>query len=299
MPPDRAPTPPAAPPSRRGAVTGLAAAALGAGCSPLAAFNTLAPRDAARQVGQGLSYGPDPQQALDLYAPPGGAKGAPVVVFVHGGAWDSGRRQDYGFAGRALAAQGFLAAVIGYRLVPQVRYPAFVEDAAAAVAWLAQHAATYGGDPQRIALTGHSAGAYIAMMTVLDTDFLRAQGLQAGVIKAAAGLSGPYDFLPLAVASTQAAFGAWPNLPQTQPINHVHPGAPPIFLAHGTKDDLVWPRNSVRLAAALTAAGDEAQLKLYPGLTHADVVLALSRPFRGKAPVLADLAAFLHAHLGA
>ena len=285
---------------RRGLILAASslAGALASACSPLTAFNTLAPRDPAAQAGRDIAYGPDPRQRLDVYTPKGGAAGAPVLVFFYGGGWDSGRRQDYAFAGQALAAQGFVTVVPDYRLVPQVRYPDFLTDCAAAVAWAHAHAATYGGDPDRILLAGHSAGAYNAMMLALDSRYLRAAGVDPRFIRAAAGLSGPYDFLPFRVKSTLDTFGQAPDPAATQPINHVAPGAPPIFLAHGDRDTLVYPKNTLALAAALTQAGDTVEAKIYPGLSHADVVLALSRPFRGKAPVLADMTAFLKAHAG-
>ena len=221
-----------------------------------------------------------------------------MLVFFYGGGWDSGRRQDYAFAGQALAAQGFVTVAPDYRLVPQVRYPDFLTDCAAAVAWAHAHAAAYGGDPDRILLAGHSAGAYNAMMLALNTRYLRDAGVDPRVIRAAAGLSGPYDFLPFRVKSTLETFGQASDPAATQPINHVAPGAPPIFLAHGDKDTLVYPKNTLALAAALSRAGDTVEVKIYPGLSHADLVLALSRPFRGKAPVLADMTAFLKAHAG-
>ena len=285
---------------RRGLILAASslAGALASACSPLTAFNTLAPRDPAARAGRDIAYGPDPRQRLDVYTPKGGAAGAPVLVFFYGGGWDSGRRQDYAFAGQALAAQGFVTVAPDYRLVPQVRYPDFLTDCAAAVAWAHAHAATYGGDPDRILLAGHSAGAYNAMMLALDSRYLRAAGVDPRFIRAAAGLSGPYDFLPFRVKSTLDTFGQAPDPAATQPINHVAPGAPPIFLAHGDKDTLVYPKNTLALAAALSRAGDTVEVKIYPGLSHADLVLALSRPFRGKAPVLADMTAFLKAHAG-
>lgn len=221
-----------------------------------------------------------------------------MLVFFYGGGWNSGRRQDYAFVGQALASRGFLCVVPDYRLVPQVRYPAFVEDAASAVRWTRDHAARYGGDPDRIMLSGHSAGAYIALQTALDTTFLSQAKVDPAIIRAVAGLSGPYDFLPLDVAESQAAFGGYFDLPSTQPINHVRPGAPPAFLAHGSKDTLVRLRNTLNLGHALEAAGDVVEIKVYQGLSHPDTVLALSRPFRGRAPILADMTNFLMAHSG-
>jgi acetyl esterase/lipase len=285
--------------TRREFARGLAgaAAALQAACSPLAAFNTLAPRDPARRVAGAAPFGPSPHQRLDAYAPIVRPGAAPVVVFFHGGGWNSGRRQDYAFVGRALAACGFLTLVPDYRLYPQVRYPDFLRDGAAAVRWAREHAAGLGGDADRIALAGHSAGAYNAVMLGLDPVFLSEAGVPQGAIRALVGLSGPYDFLPLKSPVTRASFGEAQDLAATQPINHVGAGAPPTFLAHGLDDTVVQPRNAVVLAEALKRAGATVKLELYPGLGHADTVLALSRPFRRKAPELRDAADFLHAHL--
>jgi dipeptidyl aminopeptidase/acylaminoacyl peptidase len=107
------------------------------------------------------------------------------------------------------------------------------------------------------------------------------------------GLSGPYDFLPLLEADVQDMFGPPPNYPESQPINFVRAGAPPMLLVHGTRDETVWPKNSRNLATALRARGVPVTLKLYPKLVHADTVAALSKPARGRAPTLADIAAFL------
>jgi acetyl esterase/lipase len=282
--------------TRRGLNSALAGAGalLTAACSPLTLYNNLAPRDPARRAGRDIAYGPDPRQKLDVYTPET-ASGAPwpVLVFFYGGGWNSGRRQDYAWVGQSLAARGFLVVVPDYRLVPQVRYPAFVQDGAAAVRWTQDHAGAFGGDPQRILLAGHSAGAYIALQLAMDQAFLRDAGVDLRRIKGVAGLSGPYDFLPFDVPASREAFGQWPDAKDTQPINHVGAGRPAAFLAHGDKDDTVMLSNTVNLAKALRAAGDEVEEKIYPGVDHPGIILALSPLFRGKAPVLADMTAFL------
>jgi acetyl esterase/lipase len=91
-----------------------------------------------------------------------------VIVFFYGGGWHAGERGDYGFAAAAFAAQGFIAVIPDYRLVPEVRYPEFLEDGALALHWVVAHIAEYGGDPGKICVAGHSAGAYIAAMLALD-----------------------------------------------------------------------------------------------------------------------------------
>ncbi|MFT4252046.1 MAG: alpha/beta hydrolase [Caulobacter sp.] len=232
---------------------------------------------------------------MDVYAPPGGAEGAPVLVFFYGGAWNSGRRVDYGWAARALAAQGFLVVLPDYRLHPEVRYPSFLEDGALATRWAVDHAANLGGDPSRLLLAGHSAGAYIAAMLALDVGYLRVAGVDPFAVKGFAGLSGPYAFLPLDGAISARTFGHVEDLPATQPISFVRADAPAAFLATGEADITVRPRNTRRLAEALREAGVTVEEQIYPGLDHAAPLLALSRPFRKKAPVLAAMAAFLKA----
>lgn len=285
--------------TRRTLLAGFTALAAGltAACSPLTLFATLAPRDLARRGAAGIAYGPDPRQALDIYTPAIPAPGLPVAVFFYGGSWDSGRRGDYRWVGQALASRGFVAVVADYRLFPQVRFPDFLDDCAAAVRWTAAHAATYGGDPSHIVLVGHSAGAYNAMMLALDPSYLRRAGVDPAVIRAVAGLAGPYDFLPLDGPVTRQTFGDAPDLALTQPVHFAGPGAPRVFLATGEADTTVYPRNSRKLEKVLRAAGVTVQADYYPGIDHAGVLLALSRPLRGRAPVLDQMTTFLKAGL--
>ncbi len=234
---------------------------------------------------------------LDVWTPAGGGRNLPVIVFFYGGAWNSGARGEYGFAGRAFAARGFVVVVADYRLYPDVRFPAFVDDAALAVKWARDHAAQYGGDPDKIALAGHSAGAHIAALVALDPHYLTDLGVEPGVVKAAALLSGPYDFLPFTNGAARDALGQWPRPVETQPVHFARKDAPPMLLVSGTADTTVRARNSQALAKALRQAGAEVELKLYKGQTHTDTIKSLSPLFRGNNPALADSVAFLKAHL--
>jgi len=274
---------------------GLASAA---GCSRLGAFDTLVPKDSGSQLAsRGAAYGSDPRQQLDIYRPSTGEAKAPTIVFIYGGSWNSGRRQEYDFVGRAFASRGFVTVIADYRLVPEHVYPAFVQDSAKAVAWAYRNIAAYGGDPHKLFVVGHSAGAYNAMMVTLQPGFLRREGLPASIIDAAVGLSGPYDFLPLDVEETQAAFKGVANLPATQPVTWAGRGRkPPVFVATGEADTLVLPRNTKALARALRAAGNSVEEKYYPGVDHAGTLLAISRPLRDDAPVLDDVTEFLGRH---
>lgn len=260
--------------------------------SPLTAFNRFVLKDpGGRLAAHDIAYGEGSRRQLDLYAPRrrDGRTRLPIIAFFYGGNWASGLKQGYGFVGRALAARGYLVAIPDYRLVPEVRFPAFVEDGAAAVEWIVANAAEQGGDPQCIVLMGHSAGAHIAAMLALDPQWL---GEARRSVRGLIGLAGPYDFLPLAGPVTRAAFGQARDLASTQPVNFAAPGAPPALLLHGGGDRTVLPRNSRELARRLAAAGGDSRLKIYPQLGHISILTALALPFRYRAPVLADATAF-------
>lgn len=285
--------------TRRALAAGLASVA--GACSVPTLFNTLAPRDAGgRRVATSVPYRPGPRHTADVYAPTAErpAGGWPLLVFIYGGSWASGDKSIYPFVGTSFAANGFVTVIPDYRLVPEVRFPAFVEDCAAAVAWALANAARYGADPNRLVLLGHSAGAYNAITLTLDRRFLQAAGVDPERVRAAAGLSGPYDFYPFDVDASRNAFGQYPDPRMTQPINLVRPDAPPLFLATGLNDDTVQPRNTLALAQAERAVGGRVEVKTYPGLDHTGAVLAISRPFRGRAPVLRDVLAFYRGVLG-
>lgn len=266
--------------------------------SILSIINILSPKDAgSRKIARDVPYGATERQKLDIYAPKAASGPLPVVFFVYGGSWSDGDRRSYDFAGRAIAAQGFVTVIADYRLVPEVEYPAFLVDCAEAFAWVTQNIGSYGGDASRIALMGHSAGAYNALMLALDQSYLAARGLLPHV-RCYVGLSGPYDFFPFDGPISLRTFGAVRNPRATQPINHVSPQAPPMFLATGDKDTLVYPRNTVALAARLRRVDVVVEEVHYPDLAHPGPLLALGRPARSIAPVLADVARYLHKHLG-
>jgi acetyl esterase/lipase len=266
--------------------------ALAASCSPLKTFNAIVPKDpGVVRVARDEAFRDGPRGSLDLYAPAGTRPGArlPVIVFFYGGSWNSGVKEGYAFVGRALAAQGFLVAIPDYRLVSEAPYPGFLQDGAAAVRWVSANARRFGGDGERIVLAGHSAGAYNAAMLALDERWL---GPDRRVVRGFAGLAGPYSFLPLDNPATQAAFGPETDLAATQPVTHAGAGDPPALLLTAGKDTLVYPHNAERLAAALKAGGVPVEARTYPEVGHIGIVTAISRPFRGKASVLRDLADF-------
>jgi acetyl esterase/lipase len=265
------------------------------GCSPLTAFNTLVPADSGGAAAKtDITYGRHPRQKLDVYVPSKLSAATPVVVVIYGGSWNSGNKSDYAFLGKALSSRGFVAVIADYRLVPEIRFPAFLEDTAEAVAWARTNARQFGGDPDQLYLLGHSAGAYNAVMVALDDQYLRAFGADPSQIRGVIGLAGPYDFLPLDAASTIAAFGKANDLSKTQPINFVSRNAPAMLLATGDADTTVYPRNTVSLSGKLKAAGASVTVRHYPGVGHIGIMLALSLPLRGTAPVLDDITKFIN-----
>lgn len=272
----------------------VGAAAL-AGCSPARLLNVGVDE---RLVQHDLAYGSDPRQRLDLYRPPPNqtrpAAGWPVIVFFYGGSWNDGERADYAFVGNALASRGMLTLVADYRLYPQVRYPEFLRDSALATAWALKNAAAQGGDPRRLFVMGHSAGAYNAAMVALDARWLRAAGLAPSQLAGWLGVAGPYDFIPIVNPKVRPVFHHPDVPPDSQPIGHVSAAAPRTFLAAAASDSLVDPqRNSVQLATALKAVGVPTTLKLYERTNHLTVIGTMAPPLRFLAPLLDDVEAFI------
>jgi acetyl esterase/lipase len=259
-----------------------------AACSPLQTINALTPSSTYTRTTD-LAYGTDPRDRVDVYAPSNLAPGAtaPVVVFFYGGNWNSGSRGEYKFVGEALASRGMVAVIADYRLYPQVRYPAFLEDSAAAVAWTVQHIGSYGGDTKRLFVMGHSAGGYNAAMMALDARWLRAANLSPAIFRGWIGLAGPYDFIPITNEDARPVF-FYPNTPvASQPINHVTAVAPPALLVASRSDRLVNPvRNTGGLAAKLRAAGVPVEEIYTEHTSHASLVGSLALPLRGLAPTL-------------
>src|SRR3984885_806258 len=172
-----------------------------------------------------LPYGQDARQRLDVYSPRQ-ATNRPVVIFWYGGSWGKGKKSNYRFVGTTLAERGFVAVLPDYRLYPQVTFPLFDEDGARALAWVEQHAQEFGGDPQRIVLMGHSAGAQIAAFIAYNHAFDEKAGAQTKSIVGLVGLSGPY----VLITDTRELRATFPP-PFTeadwQPLDYVDAASPP------------------------------------------------------------------------
>lgn len=285
------------------AVPALAAVASLGACSWSDVLNAAAPKQRIQRR-RDIPYGPDPRHRLDYFRPDD-AKGGwghprPVVVFMHGGSWRTGSKDDYAFVGYRLAQEGYEVIIANYRLVPDIRFPAFVEDAAQVLAWTAEDADSPAFGRKELFVMGHSAGAHIAAMVALDRRFLAVHGLDpAERLKGWIGLSGPYDFLPFSSRSVAEVFETT-NPDDSQPINFVADGrpGPPALLVTGNDDTTVLPKNSRNLARAILDAGGQADLIGYDGVGHTGTLLAFGPSFASRAPVLEDLNRFVDRRLG-
>jgi len=269
---------------------GLCLCAFTPGCGPVEALNTTVDTRGL-VLRRDIAYGPAPRQAMDVWAPEG-ATALPVMVFFYGGSWQRGSRADYRFVAAELARRGFVVVVPDYRVSPDVPFPVFIEDGAAAVALTRREAPAWGGDPRRVVLMGHSAGAHIAAMLALDPRWLAAASDSRDAIAGMIGIAGPYDFLPLQDADIKRVFAAAADLRDTQPITFADGHAPPLLLLHGADDRVVLPRNSERLATRVQEAGGRATLRIYPNVGHVGVMLGFAPLFRSWSPVLDDTARF-------
>ncbi len=250
------------------------------------------------QLTSSIAYAERSRHKLDVCRPRD-ATAAPVIIFFYGGAWQSGYKELYRYVAKALARRGYVAVVPDYRIYPEVCYPDFLDDGAMVVRWVKDNIARFGGDPDKLFVKGHSAGAHIAAMLSIDARWLGKVGLDprrdiAGLI----GIAGPYDLMPLRDDKLKMIFGGV-NRPETQPIYHVTPGAPPALLMTGGRDQLVEPGNSIRLAARLAAAGNAATLLTYPRVGHFIIIAALAPFLRLFVPVMRDVDAFIAATLRA
>jgi acetyl esterase/lipase len=230
---------------------------------------------------------------LDVYSPQGAAA-APVVVFFYGGAWLNGERAWYRYAGEALSKHGIVVVVPDYRKSPQVKFPTFMDDAAQAVAWARANAAQYGGDPTRLFVMGHSAGAHIGALLATDARYLARVNMKPRDLAGFIGLAGPYDFAPFSDDYLIDIFGSDADAQQAaMPASYVDGDEPPMLLMQGLADTTVRPDNTRSLAAKLTAQGEPVETKFYPGIGHTRIALSLASPFSGWTTALADTLDFI------
>lgn len=245
-------------------------------------------------VERDIAFGEHTRQRLDLYRPPAGTpERAAIIVFLYGGSWSSGSKDVYAFVGQALAARGFTTVIPDYRLYPDVQFPAFVEDTAAAYAWASLNLAERCNPARPIIVAGHSAGGHMAALLAYDPRYIAQASATALPPAAIIGLAGPYTFEPTRWPSTKDAFASVADTPDVpRPVTFVRPTAPPALLLHGAADELVHLKNTRELAAALREAGSTTDTEIYPGIGHIGLVLTLARPLRWRAPTLEHMVTF-------
>lgn len=240
-----------------------------------------------------VAYGPSPRQRVDVYRPRATDTTPPIVVFFYGGSWRRGDKESYRFVGEYLSRLGVIAIVADYRLHPEVTFPAFVEDGAAAVAWAVREARSLGGDPSRVYAMGHSAGAHIAVLLALEPRYLAARGMESERLAGVIGISGPYDTDLSSIRWLRAVFPGERAGEDARAITKARAGAPPMLLANGGRDGLVSPRHAVALATRLRELGNRVDLRIYENAGHGDILLGLSSTLSGGLTLGPDLLAFV------
>ena len=257
-----------------------------AACAPVNVLNGITPSGSFSKTTD-VSFGALERQKMDIYLAETSRDAAPVIVFIHGGSWDSGSKDIYKFLAEGFTKDGFDVVVPNYRLYPETSYPGFIEDNALAVA------ETIKRFPNRqVALMGHSAGGYNVLMLGLVPKYLQAAGVdRCSQIAGIAALSAPVGIVPL---NEEPLITIFPDrfTKADAPLNQVSGPAPKLFLVNGKDDKTVYPDNSVALGEKIRARGGDAQVKIYDGMNHTDAVKVLSRRFEGGSELKADLVAF-------
>ncbi len=244
-----------------------------------------------------IAYGSGLRQRYDVYRPvasegrvPGAA--VPVVFFVHGGSWETGDKHSYRWVGQALAAQGVIAVLPNYGLMPDRRFPGFVDDAAHAVADAYKKIPLWGGDTSRVVLMGHSAGAHIAALVAYDARYLAAYGLTPQVFSGFVGLSGPYDF----IFDTPLLKRTFSGTPEQEydalPVHFVTGQSLRTLLVMGRDDRTVNPRNTHSLAKRLGEVGVSFDTLWVDG-THGVSVGAFARTNRNGSEIVRRVREFV------
>ncbi len=258
-----------------------------------------------RDVSYWTAQAPDPapeKHRLNLFLPDGAAEPWPTVIFVHGGGWTEGDkdltvgyRDVYNNIGRFFAARGIGAAVVNYGLLPEVDWPAQIEDVARAVAFVHERIGRYGGDPGALFLMGHSAGAQLAARVALDTAALAPFGVPeeaiCGVISVSGAALDLTDEKTYALSDDPAyyarRFGTQPGWQAAaSPIRFARPDAPPFLILFAGGESQALQRQSWLLNAALQEAGAASEVVVVPGMSHTRIVLALSRDDRTAGPAM-------------
>jgi acetyl esterase/lipase len=242
------------------------------------------------------AYGSELLQKLDVYIPANTMeKQLDVLVFFYGGRWTYGAKEDYRFVAATFVKEGFIVVIPDYRKYPQVRFPVFVEDGARALAWVSDHIVEWHGNPARIHVVGHSAGAHIGALLAADPHYLADVGKDRSLtVHDFAGLAGPYAFTP-DEPDLEDIFGPPQNYPNMQVTTFIDGTQPPMLLLYGNKDTAVKLANLERLEQRIKQRGGCVRSRIYPNADHTDLIEALSWWNRQTVPVVEDITKFFGA----
>jgi acetyl esterase/lipase len=237
-----------------------------------------------------IAYGREPLQTLDVYRPKAIAPNHKVLMFFYGGGWSDGSKKDYAFVADRFTRYGYTVIIPDYRKYPDVTFPAFVQDTAAAVAWVHQHVPS-----QALFVMGHSAGAYNTVMMATDARYLAAHGMSQRDITGVIGAAGPYEFTPKE-KKFREVFNNMKDYTPMHVSTFVKGTEPPMLLLHGEADDTVFMMNTEQLAAHIRAKGGAVEMRTYPKIGHIKIVGALTEHWKDAAPVTQDINAFMDTH---
>jgi acetyl esterase/lipase len=219
-----------------------------------------------------LAYGTDAKQGLDLYFPKNKPTRAPVFLFLHGGGFREGDRAQYGFVAKPFAENGVITAVASYRLTGDgFKYPDQTRDVQRAFIWLYKHAAEYGGDPRRIYVGGHSAGAILSADIGVDRRWMKAAGIPKNVFRGMVPISGPYDLRTPGRKGESDVYAPTAALQAAaSPLLHIVDPVPASIVAVGSTE--TYLASSQQLADKLQASGAKAVFLSLDGEDHRDTV---------------------------
>lgn len=229
---------------------------------------------------------------LDIYKPRA-LSNVPVLLFVHGGGWQDGDKSLYSYLGRTFASRGFTTVVISYRLTPEVMHPGHIQDVARAFAWIYRNIAQQGGDPERIFITGHSAGGHLVALLALDERYLQGEGLSTDLIRGAMPISGVYDIT--AIPGFESVFGSDPEARRdASPLAHVDEKQPPFLISYAQFDFPTLGDQARELARLLQEHSTPVELLEAPRKDHITIVGQIGIPGDLTTQALLD---FMQAHL--
>lgn len=248
------------------------------------------------EIKENIAYGSEDWQKLDIYIPENSTEEKlPVVTFFYGGRWTDGSKDLYRFIGKAFNDKGYIVVIPDYSKYPDVKFPAFVNDAAAAIAWTYKNIDQYGGDHKNLFVSGHSSGAHIGALAFADARYLKEFDLTPNIVAAFAGMAGPYDFVPQD-NDLKDMFGPPDQYPQMRVTTFIDGSEPPMLLLWGENDKAVWERNHKLLSEKILEKGGDVEVKTYKDIDHVGIIAALTWFMRGKAPVYEDILSFFEKH---